>query len=50
MRGSIILAVTLQARARCQCRFEYHSPDFVGELEDVWTALWLRIEVEDPPA
>jgi hypothetical protein len=26
-----------------RCRFEYRSPDLLGTLENVWTALWLRI-------
>ena len=34
-------------RMRARCRFEYRSPD-LGKLEDVWTGLWLRIEVEGP--
>jgi hypothetical protein len=35
-------------RMCARCRFEYSSPDLLGTLDGLWTALWRRIEAEDP--
>jgi hypothetical protein len=36
-------------RMCARCRLEYRSPDLHGALENLWTVLWLRMELEDPP-